>query len=110
MTEDNERLNEDMRRAKGGAHVKALVRAIDHVPSHRLAGCGGRVHVIHWHMLGVLSNLCQTFDDYVGVSTAGPRCSVGTSPSLKGKVAGWGRASKACWSSGARPKEQGRTR
>ena len=90
LTEDNERLNKDMRRAKGGAHVKALVRAIDHVSSHRLAGCGGRMHVIHWHMLGVLSNLCQTFDDYVGVIDRGAKLLRGNLAELEGEGGGLG--------------------
>ena len=31
LTEENASLNEDMRKAKGGAHIKALIRVIDYV-------------------------------------------------------------------------------
>ena len=107
LTEDNERLNEDMRRAKGGAHVKALVRAIDHVSSHRLAGCGGRMHVIHWHMLGVLSNLCQTFDDYVGVIDRGATLLRGNLAELEGEGGGLGARIQSLLEQRGKPKERG---
>ena len=28
-------------------------------------GNNNQIYLIHWHMLGVLSHLCKTFDDYV---------------------------------------------
>ena len=78
LTEENASLNEDMRKAKGGAHIKALIRVIDYVGNsanntmltNRL-GNNNQIYLIHWHMLGVLSHLCKTFDDYVGVIDRG---------------------------------------
>ena len=77
--------------------------AIDHVSSHRLAGCGGRMHVIHWHMLGVLSNLYQTFDDYVGVIDREAKLLWEPRRAWRGGRRAGARI-QTCWSSGARPK------
>ena len=75
LTEENQELNEQMRAGQGGALAKAIVEIVDRICSaaggKSLEGSYGGTLAqpddaikAHWHLMGVLGNLCSTSDDF----------------------------------------------